>query len=452
MKKIPLLFILSLFLIGCGGDSDSPIPDPDPTPTDLDPVAVNDSYTAVEDSELIISDLLSNDTVVDNAVIKLFDETSVQEGTIVDNRDGTYSYTPASSFIGVDTFTYTLCDNDTPTPHCSTATVTITVEDEGSPIAVDDSIATVKNTVTIIDTVLENDSLIDDAVLSSVDHTNTSGTVVLNNDGTITYTPPTDFLGEDTFTYTICDDDNPEPTCDTATVTITIHEPIAFNIPAELQSYYEDASFVNIAELLYSQLATHTTNKHTTILSYGQRHNYLYNADEDETNTDNVILMYTGESRYWEEYTSGTNSYSPQTFNTEHVYPQSKLNANDAVTDLHHLRACDGNINSLRSNYSFTSGSGTYKLEDQKWFPGDDWKGDVARMIMYLNIRYGETFESVGTIDLFLEWNISDPVSTFEIQRNTVIYGAQGNRNPFIDNPYLATIIWGGNSAENKWE
>jgi endonuclease I len=42
-------------------------------------------------------------------------------------------------------------------------------------------------------------------------------------------------------------------------------------------------------------------------------------------------------------------------------------------------------------------------------------------------------------------------VSLFEEQRNNVIEGAQGNRNPFIDNPYLATLIWGGNPAENKW-
>ncbi len=72
-------------------------------------------------------------------------------------------------------------------------------------------------------------------------------------------------------------------------------------------------------------------------------------------------------------------------------------------------------------------------------------------MIMYLNIRYGEIFTKVGTIDLFIKWNIEDPVSAFEEQRNKVIYAAQGNRNPFIDNPYLATLIWGGKDAENKW-
>jgi len=73
-------------------------------------------------------------------------------------------------------------------------------------------------------------------------------------------------------------------------------------------------------------------------------------------------------------------------------------------------------------------------------------------MILYLNIRYQEAFNSVGTLELFLQWNVDDPVSPFEIQRNNVIVGAQGNRNPFIDNPYLATLIWGGTPAENRWE
>ena len=210
-------------------------------------------------------------------------------------------------------------------------------------------------------------------------------------------------------------------------------------------------ALVDDADLSYSLLKEFTIQKHTTILSYGQRHNYLYNADEDKANTDNVILMYSGESRYWEEYTSGSNSHSPQTFNTEHIYPQSRLSTNDAKTDLHHLRSCDASINSQRSNFPFTNGNGTYELDGDKWYPGDEWRGDVARMIMYLNIRYGETFDKVGTLELFLEWNKADPVSNFEEQRNNIIEGAQGNRNPFIDNPYIATLIWGGDTAENKW-
>ena len=53
--------------------------------------------------------------------------------------------------------------------------------------------------------------------------------------------------------------------------------------------------------------------------------------------------------------------------------------------------------------------------------------------------------------DLFLEWNEQDPVSELEIRRNNIIYSFQGNRNPFIDNPYLATIIWNGPQASDNW-
>tara|TARA_B100001059_G_scaffold54_1_gene91 strand:+ start:11 stop:505 length:495 start_codon:yes stop_codon:yes gene_type:complete len=53
--------------------------------------------------------------------------------------------------------------------------------------------------------------------------------------------------------------------------------------------------------------------------------------------------------------------------------------------------------------------------------------------------------------DLFLEWNEQDPVSDLEIRRNNIIYSYQGNRNPFIDNPFLATLIWNGPQANDTW-
>ena len=65
----------------------------------------------------------------------------------------------------------------------------------------------------------------------------------------------------------------------------------------------------------------------------------------------------------------------------------------------------DDAINSLRLNYPFVDGSGIYKLvNNNSWYPGDEWKGDVARMVLYLNIRYGEDFNKVGNLDLFLKW------------------------------------------------
>ena len=121
MKKYAiLLFIITLIFSCSSGGDDTPSPDPKPNGVS---VAANDSYATNEDTALIIDNLLSNDTVLDNAKITSFDATSANGGTITDNRNGSYTYTPASKFLGEDTFTYTICDRDTP-PDCSKATVT----------------------------------------------------------------------------------------------------------------------------------------------------------------------------------------------------------------------------------------------------------------------------------------------------------------------------------------
>lgn len=221
--------------------------------------------------------------------------------------------------------------------------------------------------------------------------------------------------------------------------------------PSNLQSYYSGVDFSLTGNNLYNDLATEIIASHITFLTYSQRHDYLYDADEDPSNALNVVLIYSGESRNENEYESGNNPYPTQSFNTEHVYPRSLLDNSNAEADLHLLKACDILINSSRGNDPFTSGSGTYNSTGSAFYPGDDWRGDVARIIMYVNLRYNEPFTDVGNLSLFLQWNSQDPVSTIEDQRNQVISGVQGNRNPFIDNPYLATLIWGGTTAQNRW-
>lgn len=422
------------------------------TITEASPQAEDDFYETIEDNTLLITTYLANDLLVDNAAVTSLDLSgSVGIANLTSN--GNINYQPASGFAGVDSFTYTICDDDE-SPTCSTATITVDVIDEGSPVANDDVVVVSSGSgETTISGLLKNDDVIDDAVITSIDGTSTQGTINIDNDGNITYSPAAGFLGEDVFTYSLCDDDTPVPSCSEATVTVKVVEAIAFNIPADLQEYYSNLTFTTDSETNFQVISDLTENAHITILSYGQRHDYLYDADEDLNNPDNVILMYTGESRYWREYQSGSNSYSPQTFNTEHVYPQSRLISSAAVTDLHHLRVADAVVNSRRLNHPFADGSGDARLiTDSSWYPGDEWKGDVARMMMYLNIRYGETFTKVGDLELFLKWNIEDPVSPFEIQRNDVIETAQGNRNPFIDNPFLATLIWGGQDADNRWK
>ncbi|WP_235942560.1 Ig-like domain-containing protein [Salinimicrobium oceani] len=419
--------------------------------TAASPEAVDDSYETEEEKVLFINTHLNNDNLVDNAVVTSVG-TDDTNGEVELKEDGSITYTPANGFTGVDTFTYTICDDDEE-PTCATATISVTVTDEGSPDAVDDVVVMNSQNASItISSLLANDVVVDDAVITSV-QAGSNGSVVLNEDGTVTYTPQTAFTGEDTFTYTLCDDDTPDATCSTATVTVKVIVAVSFNIPADIQDYYSDFFFTSDTDINRALLGDITIISHTTILSYGERHNYLYDADASLENPENVVLMYSGEERYWREYTSGSNSYSPQTFNTEHIYPQSRLSSELAVTDLHHLRVAADDVNSLRLNHPFTEGSGDYGLVgDDAWYPGDEWKGDVARMVLYLNIRYGESFSKVGGLDLFLKWNAEDPVSAFEVQRNNVIESAQGNRNPFIDNPYLATLIWGGPQAENTWD
>ncbi|MGA8855081.1 MAG: endonuclease [Christiangramia sp.] len=449
MKKIFIL-VIALITFGCSTeDNPAPNPNPKPEPTLKDPVANDDTYSGSEDEEIVLAGYQDNDSLENNAKLSSFDSETANGGEIKDNRNGSFTYIPVADFTGEDSFTYTICDSD---ENCSTASITINVADSGSPTANNDETNTVAGKSLTLNDLGDNDDLLDEAEITGVDYSSSHGTAVLNTDGSVTYTPEANFTGTDTFTYTVCDDDA-EATCSTASVTVNVLEGIAFDIPASVADYYSDLSVTTDKELNYEFVSTHTISKHTVILEYYQRHDYLYEADEDPDNPDNVILMYSGESRYWKEHQSSSNDYSPQTFNTEHIYPQSKLSSEGAVTDLHHLRSADADINSLRLNYPYTDGSGDYDLvNDSAWYPGDEWKGDVARMVLYLNIRYNETINNVGSLELFLKWNIEDPVSAFEIQRNNVIEGAQGNRNPFIDNPYLATLIWGGEDAENRWE
>lgn len=247
------------------------------------------------------------------------------------------------------------------------------------------------------------------------------------------------------------DDDNnkvPNPPVDPEVPS----EESIYVIPDALVGYYDSVDFTLSTEELYDELAVLTIEKHKNILGYIDRHDYLYDADEDPSNPANVLLLYSGESRSKDEYQSSGNPNDVQTFNTEHVYPKSLLEG-DAIADLHILRVADIEINESRLNFPYVDGDGQYKLvNNNAFYPGDEWSGDVARMIMYMNLRYNEPFDEVGNLDLFLEWNAEDPVSNFEIQRNEVISDAQGNRNPFIDNPHLATNIWGGDEAENRWD
>lgn len=163
-------------------------------------------------------------------------------------------------------------------------------------------------------------------------------------------------------------------------------------------------------------------------------------------------------------------------YNREHIVPQSLFNeASPMVSDVHFIRATDGKVNGMRSNYpfgkvnntpSFTSLNGS-KLGNSVspgysgivFEPLDAFKGDVARMIFYFVTRYetqlsgfssgnmlgGSAYPGLQTWELnqLLAWHAMDPVSQTEISRNNASYAHQGNRNPYIDNPSYVNLVWG---------
>ena len=262
---------------------------------------------------------------------------------------------------------------------------------------------------------------------------------------------------------------------------------------APASPYYNSFNWSLTGTNLKNALATKIIATHTNELTYSQAENALRYTDldpADVTNT-NVLLVYGYSPNicvYVDNNNFGTSAdatfhrsrnknadvttSNQCAWNREHIFAQALANPPLGQTfggaDAQMLRTCDVDRNSARGNKLYANGSGNSGNVGANWYPGDEWKGDVARIIMYMYLHYGSqclpTYVAVGTtvasdvnmLDTLLQWNADDPVSSYEDRRNTYLGNAnnlygQGNRNPFIDNPYLATVIWGGPVAQNRW-
>ncbi|HIP31396.1 MAG TPA: T9SS type A sorting domain-containing protein [Crocinitomicaceae bacterium] len=243
------------------------------------------------------------------------------------------------------------------------------------------------------------------------------------------------------------------------------------------QVYYNNVDLTLTGMALKAELTNKITVTHTNNLSYSQVWSALKITDLEPGSSTNVYLVYgydDTDGNVTTDLTRSKNSNggSVGDWNREHTYPKSlgtpALGTSGPGADAHMLRSCDVQRNGSRGSLKFVDATGTSKAINGGWYPGDQWKGDMARIIMYMYLRYGSRCLPINTgignsvnidpdmIDLFLQWNIDDPVSTYEVTRNNYLgttsnaYG-QGNRNPFIDEPYLATRIWGGGDAEDIW-
>jgi len=190
-------------------------------PVNTAPVALDDEFITNKNT-VLNANVGDNDTDVDGPEANYSLVTGPSNGILVFNPDGTFTYTPNLDYVGTDQFVYSLCDNGLPNL-CDDATVTITVNAVNDPpIAVDDVFFTDED-VPLTASVSANDDSTDgpEAIYSVVSGTS-NGSVILNPDGTFTYTPNLNYNGSDQFTYRLCDNGIPN-LCDEATVTITIN-------------------------------------------------------------------------------------------------------------------------------------------------------------------------------------------------------------------------------------
>ncbi|WP_255298598.1 endonuclease I family protein [Brevibacillus dissolubilis] len=256
------------------------------------------------------------------------------------------------------------------------------------------------------------------------------------------------------------------PTNSQAENTVAANEATSASVTADsttdpYYSYYQTA-YGKTGTALKSAL--HNIIDDHKKLSYDSLWAALRDTDEDPNNPNNVILLYTGRSQ-----SKLTNGGLVNDWNREHVWAKSHGGFGEtagAGTDLHHIRPADVSVNSARGNLDFDNG-GVYhseatlcRYDSDSWEPRDAVKGDVARMLLYMAVRYegdvsGEpnlemkdavntgTAPYHGKLSTLLQWHLQDPVDSFEMRRNNIIYTKyQGNRNPFIDHPEWVDLIW----------
>lgn len=224
-------------------------------------------------------------------------------------------------------------------------------------------------------------------------------------------------------------------------------------------------------------------------ISYSNRETGVETLDQDPNNAANCLQVYSGVSVAKSLFPSGG-------ANTEHCWPNSYGIDDGAPAhgDLFNLRVCDENVNSTRGNKYFDDVGGSTpahaeaplcRTDSTRWEPRLVEKGDLARAMFYLDVRYeGDGTDgfarnlqltddiasittannNMGRLSTLVDWHFRDPVAIEEMQRNHKIftgcgYGAgtfqscQQNRNPFIDRPEFVWAVFGGvpNNSTLQW-
>ncbi|MCR5332995.1 MAG: endonuclease [Bacilli bacterium] len=249
-------------------------------------------------------------------------------------------------------------------------------------------------------------------------------------------------------------------------------------------NYYSGVNESNLMNSLYDLIKGHT------ILNYNSLEEYMRITDRDwvrSTQIDEqdpymILIYFTANNdptkqQHWGQYHSSKNPYYPesqQSWDKEHIWAKSNGIGSSTTlgySDLHHLRASDMHNNNTRSSLpeaDVTSDSKTYVTDftgansgikgkngtTNVYEPYSIFKGDVARALMYMAVRYKSNLSLTdgtdssggkwGFLSNLVKWHLEDPADEFEIKRNSLVQFYQGNRNPFIDRPEYACKIFSG--------
>ena len=249
---------------------------------------------------------------------------------------------------------------------------------------------------------------------------------------------------------------------------IILYIGIPFFTICQTVDYYQSCFGLSGEELkseLHELISDHTSYSYTTTKDI------LRESDEDPNNPSNIILVYSGNSIDKFDFASNMQA---DFWNREHVWPKShgEFDNGDpfeepAYSDAHNLKPIDSSMNTFRGEKDFDNGGSIVFNGDVEtscysttttFEPRDEVKGDIARIIFYMDVRYeggsGEPnlvvvdglttypYPQIGDKSTLLQWHEQDPPDAFEKRRNDIIFKWQGNRNPFIDYPEFVDYIF----------
>ena len=257
--------------------------------------------------------------------------------------------------------------------------------------------------------------------------------------------------------------------------------------PTEPSGYYvttQGLSGYALKTELYNIIKDHNSQGYSAIWSFYD----VASRDKYFENDNSVLDRYSENPAGQDSYNyvavsdqCGTYNSEADCYNREHSFPKSWFGGTvePMNSDVHHIFATDGYVNSKRSNYpfgevasaSYTSSNGSkvgsaassLNYSGTVFEPIDEFKGDFARAYFYMATRYenvigswqnnttysnavlngssNQVFES-WVVTMLLKWHNEDPVSQLELDRNQAAYEHQGNRNPFVDHPEFVEMIW----------